>query len=185
MKIDIRSFVCAKQLQINEKECDDFEVRFCCREKLTNGSLSTTIPTTTLTSPSSIMAISTTEGISSIESYLLLINEKIPKNISELRKLNCKLSRTFSEIVLNSVQSFNISTASSIGLECESGKIDDCNLSLTTEVLPAICGDKRIFSTNNEQQCGSECSFKNLKFKSKRSGWTKYARLIHHDKYGP
>ena len=98
MIIDIRSFVCAKQLQINEKECDDFEVRFCCRENLTNGSLTTTTPTITLTSPSSIMATSTTEGTFSIESYLLLINKKLPKDISELRKLNCKLSPTFSRI---------------------------------------------------------------------------------------
>ena len=92
MKIDIRSFVCAKQLQINEKECDDFEVRFCCPENLTNDSLTTTIPTITLTSPSSIMAISTTE------SYMLLMNKKLPNDISELRKLNSKFSRTFSGI---------------------------------------------------------------------------------------
>ena len=85
MNIDIRSFVCAKHLQINEKECDDFEVRFCCRENLTNVSLTTTISTTTLTSPSSFIAVSTTEGTFSIESYLLLIKKKLPNDISELR----------------------------------------------------------------------------------------------------
>ena len=98
MNIDIRSFVCAKQLQINEKNCDDFEVRFCCRENLTNGSLTTAIPTITLNSPSSFIAINTTEGTVSIESYLLRIKENLPMDNSELRKLNIKLSRTLSEI---------------------------------------------------------------------------------------
>ena len=66
-----------------------------------------------------------------------------------------------------------------IGLECESGEIDDCNLSLTMEVNPDSCQGKLIFSSNSEQECGSNCDLKtkrNIFKRPERSGWTKYVR---------
>ena len=66
-----------------------------------------------------------------------------------------------------------------IGLECESGEIDDCNLSLTMEVNPDSCQGKLIFSSNSEQECGSKCDSqikRNIFKRPERSGWTKYVR---------
>ena len=68
-----------------------------------------------------------------------------------------------------------------IGLECESGNVDDCDLSITMEVLPYSCKGKIMFSSENGQTCGTKCNnsqSRDLKNPTRR-GWTKYTR------YGP
>ena len=44
-----------------------------------------------------------------------------------------------------------------IGLECESGNVDDCDLSMTMEVLPFSCKGILMFSTESERDCGTKC----------------------------
>ena len=66
-----------------------------------------------------------------------------------------------------------------VGLQCESGEIEDCNLSLTMEVNPDNCQGTLIFSSNSERECGSNCDLKikrNMSERPERSGWTKYDR---------
>ena len=96
----------------------------------------------------------------------------LPKNINDLR---------------NDANGFSISNPSSIGLQCESGNIDDCNESLTMEVLPFSCAGILMFSTNLKRICGSKCDLEtrdlnsDIKINQKRSmplrtGWTKWIR---------
>ena len=84
----------------------------------------------------------------------------------------------------NDANGFNISNPSSIGLECKSGIIDDCNESSTMEVLPFSCLGILMFSTNSNQKCGSKCDneginrmrISNEDNQPIRSGWTKWTR---------
>ena len=84
----------------------------------------------------------------------------------------------------NSANGFNISTPSSIGLDCPSGIIDDCNESLTMEVLPHSCTGILMFSNNTQNKCGTQCD-ENTDYskermtkrnETKQSGWTKWIR---------
>lgn len=73
---------------------------------------------------------------------------------------------------------FSISVPSMIGLECESGNVDDCDLSMTMEVLPFSCKGILMFSTESERDCGTKCDesqSRNSKSPTRR-GWTKYTR---------
>ena len=94
---------------------------------------------------------------------------ELPKNLTDLSFLR------------NEVNGFNISNPSSIGLECESGIIDDCNESSTMEVLPFSCAGILMFSNNSKQTCGSKCDLENNNTMSKeikpiKTGWTKWIR---------
>ena len=65
-----------------------------------------------------------------------------------------------------------------IGLECDSGNVDDCDLSMTMEVLPFSCKGILMFSTESERDCGTKCDesqSRNSKSPTRR-GWTKYTR---------
>ena len=64
------------------------------------------------------------------------------KEIEQLIKK--KFFFTFNAFSVYSFKSLKISIPSDIGLECDSGDVDDCNLSLTLEVLPSSC--KGIFA---------------------------------------
>ena len=83
-----------------------------------------------------------------------------------------------------SIISHTISLPSTIGLECESGNVDDCNSSMTMEILPDKCKGILVFSSNTERNCGTQCSVqpntRQRKFKKKesvkRQGWTKWVR---------
>ena len=81
-------------------------------------------------------------------------------------------------ICLNSVERFNICLPSSIGLQCESGDVSDCNLSLSMEILPSYCKGKLIFSSNTDRDCGSKCDIQTKRSIPLRKGWTKYDRYI-------
>ena len=69
--------------------------------------------------------------------------------------------------------SYVISDASIIGLECESGNIDDCNDG-TEESVPAECTG--IFLAPAETtQCGSKCSANaRTKYKTKKNSYWLY-----------
>ena len=92
---------------------------------------------------------------------------ELPKNITDLK---------------NDANGYNISNPSSIGLECKSGIIDDCNESSTMEVLPFSCVGILMFSTNSKRKCGSKCNRENTntmsngEIKPIRTGWTKWIR---------
>ena len=94
---------------------------------------------------------------------------ELPTNITDLK---------------NDAKGYNISNPSSIGLECKSGIIDDCNESSTMEVLPFSCLGILMFSTNPNQKCGSKCDnegintmrMSNEDNQPIRSGWTKWTR---------
>ena len=81
-----------------------------------------------------------------------------------------------------SIDRYSISTPSSIGLECESGNVDDCNSSMTMEVLPFSCKGIFMFSTNKTANCGSKCKLNNANIRTSnnvipyREGWTKWVR---------
>ena len=55
------------------------------------------------------------------------------------------------------------------------------------EILPFSCRGNLIFSSNDEQDCGTECEIKDeksrMKFtkleEPKRKGWTKWARQVY------
>ena len=79
----------------------------------------------------------------------------------------------------DSIDSFNISIPSSIGLRCESGIVDDCNASLSTEVLPFRCNGILMFSSNPNRDCGSKCNLseqRSVETTPIRKGWTRYVR---------
>ena len=70
-----------------------------------------------------------------------------------------------------------------IGLECESGNIVDCDLSMTMEVLPYSCKGTLMFSSESEKDCGTKCNKSNSRNAKNqeddgqtRRGWTKYMR---------
>ena len=94
-----------------------------------------------------------------------------------------ELPKEFTDLK-NDANGFNISNPSSIGLECKSGIIDDCNESSTMEVLPFSCLGILMFSTNPNQKCGSKCDnegintmrMSNEDNQPIRSGWTKWTR---------
>ena len=92
---------------------------------------------------------------------------ELPKTITDLR---------------NDADGFNISNPSTIGLQCVSGIIDDCNESSTMEELPFSCAGILMFSTNPKRKCGSQCDRENTntmssgKIKPIRTGWTKWIR---------
>lgn len=82
---------------------------------------------------------------------------------------------------LHSIQRpFSISVPSMIGLECESGNVDDCDLSMTIEVLPFSCKGILMFSTESEKDCGTKCdiSLPRNFTRPTRRGWTKYTRYL-------
>ena len=76
------------------------------------------------------------------------------------------------------MNSYKRSLPSLIGLECETGIIDDCNRSLSNEVLPFSCKGVHMFvSDTTFNECGSECGFRKPNLAIKK-GWTKYVRFF-------
>ena len=49
----------------------------------------------------------------------------------------------------------DLSLSSLIGLQCDSGDIEDCKLGLSTEILPDSCKGIQMFS-EKESRCGHE-----------------------------
>ena len=84
--------MCLKQLNNNEKECVDFEARFCCPSSETNPqlsrrelnkSLTTTDFTTTMTTTSSTTISTTTTSTTTSSTITTFI---MPNNVSEPAK---------------------------------------------------------------------------------------------------
>ena len=80
------------------------------------------------------------------------------------------------KLKLYSIESFRIDLPSQIGLECKSGNVDDCNLSLSMEVLPFTCRSEMIFSTNENDACGTKCDNSQSRQNHTRRGWTQFVR---------
>ena len=70
---------------------------------------------------------------------------------------------------------FDLSLSNLIGLRCDSGDIEDCELGLSTEILPDSCKGIQMFS-EKESTCGSKCDFKPKSKEPLRSGWLKWIR---------
>ena len=142
------------------KKCDDFEVRFCCSKIDRPEILSTKQPV-----------------------YNESVDLEELTDINDLRKMNKYLK--ISEIISyqnyfhSNKRPFTISVPSMIGLECESGNVVDCELSMTIEVLPFSCKGKIMFSSDSEEACGTKCNNSQSRINNKspiRRGWTKYMR---------
>ena len=71
---------------------------------------------------------------------------------------------------------FDLSLSSLIGLQCESGDIEDCKLGMTAEILPDSCKGILMFSKKNDP-CGSKCDSKpDSRQSPMRRGWLKWIR---------
>ena len=60
------------------------------------------------------------------------------------------------------------------------GIVDDCNESLSNEVLPFRCGSILMFSSNPNRECGSKCNLSEQRSAETtpiRKGWTRYVRF--------
>lgn len=82
-----------------------------------------------------------------------------------------------------SIKSSCVTLPSLIGIECSSGNIEDCNLSMTMEILPFSCKGFLVFSTNENNECGTKCfntKSRNSKKSVKRRGWSKWIRYESH-----
>ena len=103
----------------------------------------------------------------------LVVSFTLCPNIS----FNC-LNSTWWKFNFYSFNSYKRSLPSLIGLECETGIIDDCNRSLSNEVLPFSCRGIHMFvSETTFNECGSECGFRKPNLAIKK-GWTKYVRFF-------
>ena len=79
---------------------------------------------------------------------------------------------------VNLIESFRISLPSQIGRKCDSGDVDDCNLSLTTEIVPFSCKSRLILSTNKNDACGAKCNNSQPRNDPKKRGWTQFRRFV-------
>ena len=160
-----------------ENQCEDFEVRFCCEKNSTSTNQTTQSTKAAITANETTASYATITVNSETTGDINSTNQttqsfcqlELPKNLTDLSFLK------------NEVDGFNISNPSSIGLECESGIIDDCNESSTMEVLPFSCAGILMFSNNSKQTCGSKCDLENNNTMSKeikpiKTGWTKWIR---------
>ena len=84
---------------------------------------------------------------------------------------------TYCTIQVYSFDSYKRSLPSLIGLKCETGIIDDCNLSLPEEVLPFSCKGIHMFADKTYNECGSQCKLFNKSNSAIKKGWTKYVRF--------
>ena len=64
----------------------------------------------------------------------------------------------------------NITDAYYMGLECETGNVDDCD-DLPDESAPTECSGV-LFLSEKESQCGSNCHFKPRSAVIKKRWWT-------------
>ena len=87
------------------------------------------------------------------------------------------LGLTYCTFQVYSFESYKRSLPSLIGLKCETGIIDDCNLSLPEEVLPFSCKGIHMFADKTYNECGSQCKLFNKSNSVIKKGWTKYVRF--------